>query len=218
MNTLHNIPVSVVAPVVAPVVAKSTKTEKVALTVSLLETVRALDGSKADRYAVGLQALTRAYTQALQHGNKTDLNGMIASDGRKVCERAMRSAVQVVGIPSVSKLNAEAKQALIESSVMQALDIFASVACKESAPKQPRKDKNSPVTVIKPEAVAGTMPEDVETIETTSIDASELVAQTVLLIQAGALTADEIDALETALISCRMSTIPANTEMLSLSH
>lgn len=95
---------------------------------SLLETVRALDGNKADRAAVAYTALMSAYTVALTYGNKTQLNDVLTSTGKKVCEKAMRNAVQVVGVLGLHK-TAATRQEAIEQAVMVALDLFIAVAC-----------------------------------------------------------------------------------------
>ena len=70
---------------------------------SLLETMSALDGNKQDRFNVAQSALFSAYSQSLRHGNKTQLTDMLASDSKKVCVRAMRTAVQVVGVLGLHK-------------------------------------------------------------------------------------------------------------------
>lgn len=130
--------IAAVAPVAKPARAPRLEAPKV----TLLETVRALDGNKEERFHAAQCALYSAYTQALQHGNKTQLTEMLNSDGKKVCEKAMRTAVQTVGVLGMHKDSATRNDA-IEMAVTVAADIFAAIACKVS---KPRAVKAKPLT------------------------------------------------------------------------
>lgn len=112
-------------------------------TSSLLELVRSLDGSKEERFNVAHAALNTAYTLALTHGNKTQLTQVLESTGKKQCEKAMRNAVQVVGVPGLHK-DATTRADAIESLVLLALDLFAAVACKPAAVKAPKAKDETP--------------------------------------------------------------------------
>ncbi len=129
MKTVTTIVAPTVAPI-APAAPKSVKREE--LTSSLLNTVRALDGNKEDRAVVARAALYSAYHSALFFGNKTQLKEVLESTGKKLCEKAMRNAVQIIGVPAVHK-NVATRQDALDEAVMLALDLFAAVACVTKA-------------------------------------------------------------------------------------
>ena len=103
---------------------------------SLLELVQAMDGSKEARYNVALDALTAAYSVAITYGNKTQLIAVLQSTGRKVCERAMRTAIQTVGALGYHR-DAASRQAVIDAAVATAMTIFADIACKAPVKRAP---------------------------------------------------------------------------------
>lgn len=91
---------------------------------SLLEVMQAMDGAKEARYNVMLDALTLAYTQALTHGDKRQLKAVLDSTGRGKCVKAMRSAVQTVGVLGLHK-DADTRADAIASAVATASTVFA---------------------------------------------------------------------------------------------
>ena len=103
---------------------------------SLLELVQAMDGSKEARYNVALDAVTAAYSVAITYGNKTQLIAVLQSTGRKVCERAMRTAIQTVGALGYHR-DAASRQAVIDAAVATAMTIFADIACKAPVKRAP---------------------------------------------------------------------------------
>lgn len=164
--------------------------------VSLLETIRALDGSKENRFIVAEQALTLAYTCAMQYGNKTQLKEMLESTGKKVCERAMRSAVQIVGVLALHK-DVSTRADAIALAVHTALDIFGAIACKPAAAKQPKA-----VPTPAPSADAGAGEGDDTSNESTSNNVHVLpvtLSREQVLIYAAAQSDMELAALADAL-------------------
>ncbi len=246
LNAVANMSADAIRAQVKPVAGKQAK----ALTIhaTLLETVRAMDGSTEDRFNVAHTALTSAYTQALTYGNKTQLTQVAESDGRKVCERAMRMAVQTIGVLGMHK-DAVSRTDAIEGAVIAALDIFASIACVAKAPaKAVNKAGNTKVVKLSPEqlaaetaAIAAKATADKQALadakalavlnEKALADAQTLAALNaptvassveaiISLIQTGALSSDEIDLIETALLMRRSLAItPIKTaKMAKASH
>lgn len=148
-----------------------------AIEASLLETVRALDGNKEDRLNVAHAALTVAYTVALTYGNKTQLTAVLASTGKKVCEKAMRAAVQEVGVLGMHKDSQTRAQAILDA-VNVATSLFAAVACVVKA-KQPKAAKvEAPVT---PAAGAGDSTEaDTDTPAAAPIAAAQVTESAIV--------------------------------------
>lgn len=122
---------------------------------SLLTTLQAMDGDRSARADVALPALHHAYTIAIKTGNVSQLHAVITSTGKKLCEKAMRTAIQQIGVgikdgvatgkglstesKKIAGDNNETLDGYIDRLVMEALAIFVSIACKEKAPKKEKE-------------------------------------------------------------------------------
>lgn len=140
LNTLASAaplsPVKAEKPVKAEVCKPVPAAAPIHAAASLLELVQAMDGSKEARYNVALDAVTAAYSVAITYGNKTQLIAVLQSTGRKVCERAMRTAIQTVGALGYHR-DAASRQAVIDAAVATAMTIFADIACKAPVKRAP---------------------------------------------------------------------------------
>jgi hypothetical protein len=144
-------PVKVEKPVKAEVCKPVPAAAPIHAAASLLELVQAMDGSKEARYNVALDAVTAAYSVAITYGNKTQLIAVLQSTGRKVCERAMRTAIQTVGALGYHK-DAGTRQSVIDAAVATAMTIFADIACKAPVKRAPAV----PTEVVEEATGAGT--------------------------------------------------------------
>lgn len=265
---------------------------------SLLETVRALDGSKADRFSIAHTALSSAYGLACFSGNKTQLLEMVGLSmviktdleeepiventaictayrkgslvsiiggktigttkctigkchfvitvtaktvradiatnqerhfdvlpHNKICEKAMRQAVQIVGVLGKHKSTVDMPtDAFVELTVIAALDIFASIACKE-APKKVLKAKESKAAALDNVLALATMQPGSAGIPTptkTTVTATPInpVQACVTMLNAGMMSDNDAQALYDAIITnaqfIRAPRIPNNTDMPAL--
>lgn len=196
---------------------------------SLLSVLQAMDGNKSARADVALTALHSAYTLAIKSGNVSQIADVIGSTGKKVCEKAMRTALQQTGVGFVdgnvsgkglatkskksASDNCESLDEYIDRMSMLALDIFVSIACKETVKKE------KVITEAEAEAKANAFFKNAEEKvaeqkaknQPVELSSEQLTVKLLALISTGALDEDQIDRIETALLASRVPAVPAQS-------
>ena len=203
----------------ANIVARATSKKDATLVIGLLPLLQAMDNNKTARADVAGRALHAAYTLAAKSGNVSQIADVIASTGNKVCEKAMRKALQVVGLGIATDgtasgrglkamVTAEAERSkmtideYIDSQVNDALSIFVGIACKPAKPAKTAEEKAA-AKAASDAANAAKSAELQADSDTVTLDADTMLDTMIQAIGTGVYSAEDIDRLYVAVLATK---------------